>query len=1808
VISSLRILYLEDEPRDAELVRAALEAEGIACKITRVETEPEFSASLKQGSFDIILADYGLPSFDGVSALKIAQEICPALPCIIVSGTVGEEVAIDTLKLGATDYVLKTRLSRIVPSVQRALREAEQKNQRKRAEDALHRNEAYLAEAQRLSHTGSFGWQVSSGDIYWSEETFRIFGFESTIRPTLERVFERIHPEDRQLVRRVIDSAAQERKSFDFEHRLLMPNASVKYLRVVGRPSTKDESGELEFVGAVTDITNRRRDEAVLREQANLLHLTHDAILVRDLKRVITYWNLGAEELYGWRADEAVGQVPYELLRTVFPKPLEEIEAEVVRTGRWEGELTQTRKDGTAVVAASRWSLQRDDMGAPIAILVTNNDVSQRKAAEQARQETEEQWRAAFESNPTMYFMVGEAGEIVSVNAFGAEQLGYTVVELVGQPVLNVFYESDRDAVQKHAKECFEHPGRMMRWEARKIRKDGTMLWVRETANAVVLKKQPVLLVACENITEQKRAEEAVRRSEKELRDLIDTIPTMAWSALPDGSNAFVTRQWTEYTGLSAEQMSGSGWQSTVHPEDLDRHLEKWGRALTTGQALDSEVRLRHAANGQYRWFLIRGVPSRNKQANISKWYGTATDIEDRKRAEDLLAGEKRILEMVAKGDSLPQILDSLCRLVEEQASGVLASILLVQDNMLRHGGAPSLPKAYTEAIDGVLIGPSVGSCGTAAYSKEQVIVEDIATDPLWANFREAALSHSLRACWSTPIFSAQGTVIATFAMYYREPKSPSPRDQEIIEQITNLAGVAIERKQTQEALRRSETYLAEAQRLSKTGSWAFNPITGKTHYWSNEMFRVWGFDPQQGPPDPETVLQRIHPDDRERMRSSFESGLAGRLTSEVIADHRILLPDGTVKYIHGISYPVFDEAGRVVEYVGTAVDVTERKRAEEALRRSEVYLSESQRLTKTGSWAYNPFTGKTLYWSDEMFRIFGLNSQEGPSSEKFWQLVHPEDRDRVRKRVESEAPEKAEYVDEYRILLADGTLKRILDIGHPVFSAAGDVLEFVGTTVDVTERKQAEQAFRRSEAYLAEAQKLSKTGSWAWDPRTDRMLYCSEELYRMFDIALAEGMPSIELFRQRVHPEDRDRVTADAVRTSGDKTAHTLEYKLLLPDGTIKHVESRERLIFDEAGELIEVIGTVIDVTERKRAEDEVRASETRFRTYVDHATDALLVHDEQGVVLDVNQQACASLGYTREELIGMHPRVFNPAIDAAAHQRVRERLEAGDRFSFETTHRRKDGTVFSVEVRLRPFRDGGRVFCLALVQDITERKRAEEQLRESEGRFRTIFENAGAGVALVDGQGRPIKCNPTYIKMLGYTEEELRNMVFTEFTHPDDIDLDWGLYGEVAEGKRDRYDIEKRYIRKDGRVMWGQLIVSRVKDNDGSPTEYMVAMVEDITERKHTEEELWAAEARFRMSVDHLTDALFIHDDEDEQGRVIDVNQQACESLGYTREELIGMTAFDYDAVQDPAAMKSIKERLARGEIFSFESAHRRKDGTVYPVEVRVRPFLHGEHRFGLAVVRDITDRKRSEQERERLRQLEADIAHINRVSMMGELAASLAHEIKQPIAAAVSNAEASLLWLSREEPNLVEVREATTEMIKEARRAAEIITRTRALFKKDEIRRDVLDLNEVINDTASLIRVEAYRLSISVRTVLDPGLPRISADRVQLQQVLTNLMFNGLEAMKDCGGELIIRSQGGGEGRPMVSVSDVGVGLPLGKGDKIFDAFFTTKPQGTGMGLAICRSIVESHGGHLWATSNSPRGAIFSFTLPIEVAKSA
>jgi len=267
----LHILHLEDDPRDADLIAAHLDAEGIECAFTRVDTRANFLARLEERHFDLILADYTLPAFDGISALKLAQERRPGLPFIFVSGTIEEDTAIEALKLGATDYVFKTRLSRIASSIHRALRERQQQSRRQEAESALARNQAYLAEAQRLSRTGSFGWRVSSGEIYWSEETYRIFELDLAVQPSLELIMQRTHPDDREFVGAVVGAVSKQKEEFDFEHRLLMADGSVKYLRVVGHPMENADSGDFEFVGAVTDITERKKAERELQQLVDLV-------------------------------------------------------------------------------------------------------------------------------------------------------------------------------------------------------------------------------------------------------------------------------------------------------------------------------------------------------------------------------------------------------------------------------------------------------------------------------------------------------------------------------------------------------------------------------------------------------------------------------------------------------------------------------------------------------------------------------------------------------------------------------------------------------------------------------------------------------------------------------------------------------------------------------------------------------------------------------------------------------------------------------------------------------------------------------------------------------------------------------------------------------------------------------------------------------------------------------------------------------------------------------------------------------------------------------------------------------------------------------------------------------------------------------------------------------------------------------------------------------------------------------------------------------------------------------------------------
>ena len=335
-----------------------------------------------------------------------------------------------------------------------------------------------------------------------------------------------------------------------------------------------------------------------------------------------------------------------------------------------------------------------------------------------------------------------------------------------------------------------------------------------------------IATVAIFLIAARKRAEQSLRRardeleikvaertavacaSEKKLRNLIETIPAMAFVTRPDGANEFVSRQWIEFSGFSSVESAGAGWAASIHPDDLEQHAAKWRAACASGEPFESESRHRDV-HGNYRWLLVRAVPLRNEQGEIRKWYGTAIDIEDRKRAEALLAGEKRLLEMIATGVPFKEIANALCQIIEQQRPGTLASVLLLNCDGVHLDviAGPNLPGGWDRQMEQLPIGPCAGSCGTAAYRGSPVIVSDIATDPLWdlPEHRAAALNHGLRASWSNPVLSWKGEVLGTFCMYYRDSRSPTSEDLELIEVATHLVRVAIERDRAEQALRASE-------------------------------------------------------------------------------------------------------------------------------------------------------------------------------------------------------------------------------------------------------------------------------------------------------------------------------------------------------------------------------------------------------------------------------------------------------------------------------------------------------------------------------------------------------------------------------------------------------------------------------------------------------------------------------------------------------------------------------------------------------------------------------------------------------------------------------------------------------------------------------------------------------------------------------------------------------------------------------------------------------------------------------------------
>jgi formate hydrogenlyase transcriptional activator len=527
--------------------------------------------------------------------------------------------------------------------------------------------------------------------------------------------------------------------------------------------------------------------------------------------------------------------------------------------------------------------------------------------------------------------------------------------------------------------------------------------------------------------------------------------------------------------------------------------------------------------------------------------------------------------------------------------------------------------------------------------------------------------------------------------------------------------------------LHRSEAFLAEAQRLSRTGSFGWNVSSGEI-YWSEETYKIFEFD-RAVKPTLELVFQRIHPDDRDRVQQTIDRASEARANLDF--EHRLLMPDSSVKHVKVLARALEPSSGKL-EYVGAVTDVTSAKHAEQTLRESEAYLAEAQRLSHTGSWAWAPATGEIRYWSEECYRVLGFDPHGGkPRFETFFQRIHPDDQAKVRETAETAVREKAEFELDYRIVHPGGDIRDIHVVGHPILSQSGDLVEFAGTVIDITERKRAEEELRTSEAHLAEAQRLSHTGSWVWRVAGRDALHLSEEWYRIYGFDPEDGMPTWEGRLERIHPEDRVKWQGALDRAITETTDYEVEFRILLPGGSVKYIHTVGHPVLNTSGDLVQFVGSSTDITERKLAEEKIRQSEMELRQILDFAPQcvAVLGPDRDRTRLYTNQTMLDYFGFTLEEWRNSDRRkYYHPDDWERLTSETESKFLSGLPHEYEARFLRKDGKYRWFLFRWSPLRDEqGRVTrWYAAATDIEERKQAEQRLQNENVALREEIDKA--------------------------------------------------------------------------------------------------------------------------------------------------------------------------------------------------------------------------------------------------------------------------------------------------------------------------------------------------------------------------------------------------------------------------------------------------------------------------------------------------
>ncbi|MFC1556020.1 PAS domain S-box protein [candidate division KSB1 bacterium] len=1277
---------------------------------------------------------------------------------------------------------------------------------------------------------------------------------------------------------------------------------------------------------------------------------------------------------------------------------------------------------------------------------------------------------------------------------------------------------------------------------------------------------QMVATIGLTRLNEKKAAEELIQSQEKHSK-YIENAPYAIFVADSNGRYIDVNEAGCRMTGYSRNELLGMSIPQISSPDALPEELESFGKLKQTGK-VKTEVLLRRKDGSDFYASLEAAALTENS------YIAFCLDISKRKKAEielqDVLRLNKAVIDNAQDG-------------------------IILYDSDLRY----QMWNPFMEEISGKKAEDVIGKHPLEAFP----FLKDVGVIDRLEQVLQGKETVNLDFPYTTAKTGRSG--------WTSDSNSPIYDSDGKIVGIVGIVRDITERKKAEVAIKHREE---EYQNLFNSMSEGFALCEVICDKKGNPIdYRLLSINPAFGEQSGMDIkaslgktIKEIYPD--------IESTWIERYGRVATTQEPIEFEDynhNTGKYYNARAFS--PEKGK---FAMIFKDITERRIAEEALKESEEKFRKLSESSPMGVFQTDA-SGRVLYINDKWCSLAGIDREKAMGF-GWVSALHPEDKPKVLDDWDKCLKEKTGYSGEFRLVRPDGVICIVYTQTTPIFSDTGDIIGHVGVNEDITERKKSEESLKKSETHLSNALRIAKMGHWEYDVKKNQFTF-TDEFYSIFRTS-AEEMGGYNISPEKysklfVHLDDLWMVvdeTRKAIETTDRNYSRLLEHKMIYADGSIGYLAVRIRIIKDDEGNTIKTYGVNQDITERKKAEEKLIESEEKFRTLFERESDAIFIYNPDTTnILEANEATSKMYGYNYHELIGMS--CLNFSIEVEKSKSALEKIRKDDEVKVPyRLHRKKDGTVFPVEISGYAITIGGKNVMFAVIKDITEQKKAEEAVQESEEKYRSLVETSVDIIWEVNQEGKFTYVSPNVKDLWGYEQDEVIGKTPFDFMSAEEAERTSEVFQEKAKLAHSFRSFENINLHKDGYNVIMEISGTPILDSEGNLRGYR-GMNHDITERKQAEISLAHSHDLMNYVIEHNRGAVAVHD---KDLNYIYVSKRYLQDYKVKESDVIGK--HHYEIFPDlPQKWRDVHQKALAGEISSAEDdPYYRDDGTVDWTRWECRPWYLPDNSIGGIIIYTevITERKKAEDDKKKL---EEQLQIRQRMDSLGTLAGGIAHDFNNILVGIMG----SISMLNMDKDNLTESqKELLNDANQSCERAANLIQQFQTLSTGIARRKAVVDIHDISTEVFGLLKETTDRL-IKKQVKFNKSEFYVTADSGELHQVLLNLATNSAQAIEERGAKdgdyiRVIAEDyevttGDTTGLPEgeyvhISFIDTGIGMTEDIMKKAFDPMFSTKDKGMkkgqGLGLAMVYNIVtQINGGHIWIDSKAGKGTTFHIYLP-------